>query len=775
MDNKKNVIIILSIIAIILIIFIFLFAFSSHPHTQTVSKDMSNNIDNNQQLNKVLLKAKASGKILEFTVSFENIENKEFIIEKSYNEQFDDCIELTNSYNNIQTEDNLTNDLENDVEKCFYRVKVKSDNDIIIYSNIIKITLNKMSISSEEKEYENETEENVDDNYIYPDIDIDNYTDNDYNEYLSSIDSNYEDTKEYDEDYIEDIEVEQLNLSETQITLDISKNAISKIYATIIPSNANNRNINWSSGNINIATVDENGLITAKSNGTTIIYAQTENGITQECEVNVISSANKISLDKSSINLDMLGIVNQREERLIATISPSSAIDKTTIWTSSNEEVAIVDSSGLVVAMSNGTATIKAETSNGEAAICQVNVTTSGAGIFLNKSSAVLNLHDEKNVDLKATTIPASTFDKSVTWTSSNSNVASVDSDGHVTAKSEGTTIIIAKMSNGKFATCKVVVNNKVKKITLNTTSTKIVLQEKNSTKLSVTSFTPSNASDKKVTWTSSNPNIASVDSDGTVTAKSLGKVIITAECGEAKATCTVIVKYKKEFRLYYFNARTKTISTSGSNDGITYAFFIYIPDTENCIDLQLLPLSMYLHGGDGKTNPYNKVEGITKVLYKNLADYNAIIISPIAHADQQSRDWERLIVAKNICDYVANNYQVDKKKISLSGFSNGASGAWSLINTRVGKGYFSAVLLVSGHVYTVDTGTKALPKIWVLCGKSGDCNYEYNKLSTYLNNNNSGGKFKSNLVKSYSHEGTKAYVFEENKQYINWLISQSL
>ena len=124
---------------------------------------------------------------------------------------------------------------------------------------------------------------------------------------------------------------------------------------------------------------------------------------------------------------------------------------------------------------------------------------------------------------------------------------------------------------------------------------------------------------------------------------------------------------------------------------------------------------------------------------------------------------------AKTICDYVAKNYKVNKNKISLCGYSNGASGAWTLLNQN--KGYFAAALLVSGHAYNLDgCNPKGLPIIWVTCGTSNDCYGEYKKLSSYLSK--AGVNFKSDMVNSTSHSQTKVIALENS---INWLISQSL
>jgi uncharacterized protein YjdB len=146
---------------------------------------------------------------------------------------------------------------------------------------------------------------------------------------------------------------------------------------------------------------------------------------------------------------------------------------------------------------------------------------------------------------LKATVYPDDASNSDVTWSSDKPSVATVDKNGKVTAKKAGTATITctAEDGSGKKATCKVTVTDvKVKKITLSNTS---VLRGQTVT-LKVKSITPSNATNKKVTWSSSDKSIATVDKNGKVTAKKKGNVTITctaADGSKTKATCKVTVK----------------------------------------------------------------------------------------------------------------------------------------------------------------------------------------------------------------------------------------
>ena len=162
-------------------------------------------------------------------------------------------------------------------------------------------------------------------------------------------------------------------------------------------------------------------------------------------------------------------------------------------------------------------------------------------GVSLNTSSLTMTEGDTQT--LTATVSPSNATDKSVTWSSNNTSIATVSSSGVVTAKSPGTaTITVRTNDGGKTATCTVTVKAKVIPVTgisLNTSSMTMKVGE---TKALSATVTPSNATDKTVTWISSNTSVATVDSNGKVTAKSAGSATISATAGSFTANCSVTV-----------------------------------------------------------------------------------------------------------------------------------------------------------------------------------------------------------------------------------------
>lgn len=152
-----------------------------------------------------------------------------------------------------------------------------------------------------------------------------------------------------------------ITISKESSTLDLTTDSTINLATKVLPSDAINT-ITWSSSNTSVATVDKNGKVTAKGNGTTVISAKTKNNLTANCTVTVITTPERITLNKSNITLYLDGT---KTYNLVATISPSTANNKNKItWSSSNEDIAKVSSSGLVTAIKEGKSTITVKTEN---------------------------------------------------------------------------------------------------------------------------------------------------------------------------------------------------------------------------------------------------------------------------------------------------------------------------------------------------------------------------------------------------------------------------
>ena len=328
------------------------------------------------------------------------------------------------------------------------------------------------------------------------------------------------------------IAVTKVALDKTALSLTEGDTAT--LTATVSPTNATNKTVTWTSSDKSIATVDSNGKVTAVKAGTAKITAKAGDK-TATCTVTVaakVIAVTSVTLNKSSLSLTVGGT-----STLSATVNPSNATDKTVTWTSSDKSVATVSSSGKVTAVAVGTATITAKAGS-KTATCTVTVKPiEVTSVTLSKSSLSLTVGGTST--LTATVNPSNATDKTVTWSSSDTSIATVSSSGKVTAVAVGTATITAK-AGSKTATCTVTVKPiEVTSVTLDKTT--LSLQTGESTTLTAT-VNPSNATDKTVTWSSSDATIAYIDANGKVTAKRAGSAMITATAGEKTATCAVTV-----------------------------------------------------------------------------------------------------------------------------------------------------------------------------------------------------------------------------------------
>ncbi len=312
--------------------------------------------------------------------------------------------------------------------------------------------------------------------------------------------------------------------------------------ATVSPDDAANKAVAWSSSDKKIATVDAKGVVTGVAKGTATITAKAKDGsgVKATCKITVKQPVTKITLSKTSAS-----ILRNKTITLKATAGPSSANDKSVAWTTSNKKVATVDSKGVVKGIAKGTATITATARDGSKvkAACKITVKQPVTKITLNKKSA--SILRNKTITLKAAAGPSSANDKTVTWTTSNKKVATVNSKGVVKGIAKGTATITATAKDGSKvkAVCKITVRQPVTKLTIN--KTKLTVKKGKTATLKVT-VAPSSANDKSLKWTTSNKNIATVTQKGVVKGIKTGTVTITAAARDGsgkKVTCKITVQ----------------------------------------------------------------------------------------------------------------------------------------------------------------------------------------------------------------------------------------
>ena len=224
--------------------------------------------------------------------------------------------------------------------------------------------------------------------------------------------------------------------------------------------------------------------------------------------------------------------------QLNATVSPSTATRKDITWSSSKSSVASVSSSGLVSAVSEGTTTITA-TADGKKGECTVSVVKKAIAVSeIKLDKTELTLYEGEEETLTASVLPEDATDKTITWTSSDKSIASVES-GKVKAVGKGTATITAS-AGGKSASCSIVVLRPVSGISLNQSTLELPLEKSETLTATVI---PSDATLRgEITWSSSNTQVATIDG-GKVTAVGMGTATISVSLEGYTAECNVNVK----------------------------------------------------------------------------------------------------------------------------------------------------------------------------------------------------------------------------------------
>lgn len=364
--------------------------------------------------------------------------------------------------------------------------------------------------------------------------------------------------------------VENILITPKSLTLKVGES--STIYANVYPGDAYDKTITWYSDNDDLAKVNNDGIVAALSPGVVKVYATSNynSEINDFCEVTVFQPVSGIQLSQSEVKL-----VEEECAQILATVFPANASNKSVNWASSDVSVAMVSSDGTVYAIKPGQATIMATTVDGGfVALCKVLVkskTILASDVQLSSNSEIIAIGE--TVQLNAVVVPEGTTNKTIRWTSTNPNVASVDASGLVTAISEGTTQIVATTTDGSnlSSICKITVKKRfisISQIQISPKEVRIAIG--NSLKLKTVVY-PVEATNKEVLWSSTDPTIASVAQDGTLTAISAGEASIIASTQDGSslsATCQVIVY--EEAVLVSKIILSKTMVNGNENELIT-------------------------------------------------------------------------------------------------------------------------------------------------------------------------------------------------------------
>ena len=298
-----------------------------------------------------------------------------------------------------------------------------------------------------------------------------------------------------------------------------------------------------------------------------------------EPQVSVPVLVSALSISPTSMDLNT---TTNKTRTINATVSPTNATNKTVKWQSSDSNIATVDQSGNVTAKGKGTATITATTTDGTnmSAQCTVKVSKLVSSITLNPTSMSLDTTKNTTKTIKATVTPNDASNTGVDWKSNDTNVATVDATGKVTAKGKGSTTITATAKDGSkvTASCSVTVSILATKITVSPTTLSLNTSSNKTATIKAT-ITPANVTNQALTWSANPTGIVTISGTGTtvtITANKEGNTTIKATTKDGtnlSASCTVTVSaYESVDTATSKVANYADIDGDGTVDGIIYA-----------------------------------------------------------------------------------------------------------------------------------------------------------------------------------------------------------
>lgn len=322
--------------------------------------------------------------------------------------------------------------------------------------------------------------------------------------------------------------VSSIKLNKTKLSMKIGTSY--QLKADVLRHTATNRKVKWSSSNSRIVSVSSTGKLKAKKLGkaTITVKALDGSGVKATCKVTVVRKVSYLKLNKSYITL----ITGYQYKTLKAKVLPKDATNKKLRWSTSDAKIVSVNkNTGTMFAESAGTAFITVRTTDGSklSRRCRVKVIDPVPITSLTISQSEITLVNGNKSQLEVRAIPSDTT-SAVRWMTDDRSIATVSSNGMVTARKPGTTTITAYCNEGIESQCTVTV------IQMNPSA--IAIEQYDQYTLAV-----DGAGNGNITWNSSNANIVSVDSSGRITGVKPGTAIVSATYNGKKVNCTVTVK----------------------------------------------------------------------------------------------------------------------------------------------------------------------------------------------------------------------------------------
>lgn len=355
-----------------------------------------------------------------------------------------------------------------------------------------------------------------------------------------------------------------ITLDKNDITIKKGDENKKQLTATVTPTGADGT-VEWKSKNDKIARVDENGYVTGVAGGDTVITA-TIGKFEASCTVHVGVPLESITLNSSDFTLTKGK--DESKQLSVSSISPSDATgvkdsngNVIVTWTSDNEKVATVDNTGIVKLVGKGTTKITASIGEGDNKKTKsVNVTVKvPITSFTSNISSTSNFYPGNTITPVTTITPSedvTSDDTTITWNSDDEKVATVDSNGKITAVAPGKAKVTGKLKNGKSVTIDVTVLTPISSISL-TVANGTKIDRGSSQDIGITTVPEKVDQSKDVTWSSTDSSIATVE-NGKLVAKKIGKTTITAKLNvnpSITASSEVeVVAYLKDIKITNLN-----------------------------------------------------------------------------------------------------------------------------------------------------------------------------------------------------------------------------
>ena len=361
------------------------------------------------------------------------------------------------------------------------------------------------------------------------------------------------------------VPVTKVEILEVSGVLNLKKGDTHTFAAKVYPDDATDKTVIWSVSDEKVITVDQNGKITAVGGGNAKVTVTSKSeGKTAECEVSVAVPVTDVILSKASAEL-----TEGDELVLTATITPSNATNKNVTWSSSDETVAKVVG-GKVTALKAGSARITVTTEDGgKTAVCTVTVKpkavpVESVRIMTKPENRIMYAGDE--FAFTAEILPANATDKTLVWSSSNTSVLKIDQTGKALALKEGEATVTVKSKDFSISDeCTILV-----KMLVPVDSVKIT---KNPGDLTMTvggvfqfeaEVYPENATDKSLSWASSNDNVLKIDpKTGYAEAKAPGDVAVVVKTNDGNKLGRCDIKVLSST----VSVRSVTISSTPSSN----------------------------------------------------------------------------------------------------------------------------------------------------------------------------------------------------------------